>query len=566
MPINLSGITTGLLGYTLKKELLGDSTFWRETQIFDYELLSLNLTGGNFNSSAVHSYFLNDFKNRFSGDISVKVLQTQADYSFPSDSLRGLKYNVQIEVKTSPLSVGQTQPELSGAFYTGVNPSFFTQYSSGLNDFKEEFSLERSEAGIKSFLHNVSFGLATGNRTTALTIASGIFSVDYYSNLGSIGVSGGESLGDTGYFRDYYSETFDTFRHTYSFSKRREVFPFSGSQAASPRSYNLKHKLELRDNGIIDVVESSNIKGYMSFAQSRDACNSLLSSAYSRCNDVYNKFKNFSSQYNITDILITGAKRTSITYNHLAMTSDYEIEFTNDAQFSASGVSTNETMEMNVDEKNLIDIKHSFDYVFNRKSPPQGNIIYTLSGVNISSPKTVTGYYLNSQFYNAALPIKWIQSSFSWPSKKNKATATFQYSNHPRFFVTINNVFFYFLDTKVQDTRPVDIVTEYKVVNRPSKLSVINYAYQTQRGQIQITLDGGAGYNPNEFLTTFRSNTSTYLTALYRHGIELFMKQFVNIIPIAFTYQLSDIKYTINSEGIIQLVMTVDYTVKKYTS
>ena len=120
------------------------------------------------------------------------------------------------------------------------------------------------------------------------------------------------------------------------------------------------------------------------------------------------------------------------------------------------------------------------------------------------------------------------------------------------------------IDIKIANTKPVDIINEYKVINRPTKISVLNYAYQTEKGQITVTVEGNIGRNPNEFYSGFRTGYSSQLLALYKYGIGVFMNTFVNVTPLAFTYFLADVRYSLNQDGVLGVTLVFSYTLKKY--
>jgi hypothetical protein len=563
MPFNKSGITTGLLGYTLKKELLGDALYYRETEVFNYEIYSANvsgISGSNFLPSVIHRNIYNEFTGKYSGDINVKVFQVPGDYYFPADSLRAAKFNVQVEVRRLPSGV-TGQSELTSGYYRGLDSSFFANYATVLNDFKEDFGFEMAENGSQIFNHNISFALLTGDRNLASTIAGTLFANDKDTTFGVSAMIGGVTIGDTGQFLNYFTESYDTIRNVFSFNKKREILPLSGATYV----YNLVHTLEFKDDGFCDVTERGNVKGARTFPQAQAGAETLIAAAYTRANTFYSNYRNFAAGTSITDALVTAPTRTIRNFNRPSIEADYEINFTNNPNFGANSVLTDETIELDADEKNLVDIKHSFNFTINKRNPPAGGISSLIDTAYANSYTRVNSYYTASNFFNAGLPIDRIRYVMNWPSNRSKGGIDLDYSNNPKYFVTINGIMFYSLETKVQDTRPADMLTEYKVVNRPNQTSILNYAYQTDKGQLQVSIVANLGRNPNEFVGGFRSNIGTTFQTLYRYGVQIFMNQFQNVIPASFTYQLSDIKYSVNSDGVLQLNLSFTYTLKKYT-
>lgn len=563
MPFNKSGITTGLLGYTLKKEFLGDTLFYRETEVYNYEIYSTNvsgISGSNFSPSTIHNNIYNEFTSKYSGDINVKVFQVPGDYYFPSDSLRAAKFSVQVEVRRFPTGVAN-QTELSSGYYKGLDSGFFSSYATVLNEFKEDFGFEMAENGTQVFNHNVSFALITGSRSLAVSIANNLFSNDKDTTFGVSAMVGGVTIADTGNFLNYFSETYDTIRNTYSFNKKREILPLSGSTYV----YNLTHSLDFRDDGFCDITEKGDVRATLTFPQAQAGMEVLIGGAYNRSNAFYTTYRGFAAGTAITDALVTAPTRIIRTFNRPSISAEYEVGYTNNPNFGANGVLTDETIELDADEKNQVDIKHQYNFTINKRTPPAGGISSLIDTAYANSYARVNAYYTASNFFNASLPLNRIRYNMNWPSNKNRGGIDMEYSNNPRNFVTINGILFYTLEYKVTNTEPADMLTEYKVVNRPNQTSILNYAYQTDKGQLTVNLTAGLGRNPNEFVSGFRSNISNAFQTLYRYGVQVFMNQFQNVIPASFTYQLSDIKYSVNSDGILQVTLTFTYTLKKYT-
>jgi hypothetical protein len=152
----------------------------------------------------------------------------------------------------------------------------------------------------------------------------------------------------------------------------------------------------------------------------------------------------------------------------------------------------------------------------------------------------------------------------SWPYNKNKASVNLTYSNNPRNNVTVNGVHFNVLDYTIDNNVPQDMVTEYKVINRPTKFSVLNYAYQSSVGEITVNFTAQIGRLTNEWMTGFREDIGIYLYALYQYGTTLFMAQFNNVVPLNFNFYLADVKYNLNNDGILTMNLKYSYTIKKY--
>jgi hypothetical protein len=555
MPILRQGINTGLLGYSLRKEFLGESLYLREIQTFSYEIFALDMASGK--SENIERNIYNEFRNKYSGDIFVKSFEIPSEYNFPNDHIHVGKFRVAVEVRNSGSSLNT---DLTGSYYSGLNSTFWSSYGRVLDDFKEEFTFETQDNGNEVFGHDINFSLLTGNRATAVSIASGIFAQDRNTNFGIATMVGiGAQIADTNNYQDFYTEVYDEIRQAYRFNKRREIFPFSGTLGG----YALSHVMDFKEDGTFDVLERGNVQGKLTFSQAQQTTETLITGAYNRCNSFYTTYNSLatSSPY----ALITLPVKLTKNYNRQSFSSDYEVLYTTNPTFNANGVSIDELFDFEANEINIATFKHNLNFSANRRVATTDFATLINNAVGYSPTRANNYYATLGALYSPTKPLKQIRQDMSWPNRTNKASASFEYSNHPRYFTTINGVTFYFVDYKVQNVKPVDIINEYKIINRPSKSSVINYAYQTEKGQIVVTLDGSLGRNANEFMTGFRSGYSASLLALYKFGIQVFMEQFFNTIPTSFTYFLADLKYSLNQDGILNVMLTFSYTLKKYT-
>lgn len=556
-----TGLVTGLQGYSLKKEMLADALMYREVQTFSYEVYSLDMV--NMSPATVHSRMLNEFSNRYSGDINVKVFSIPTDYFFPNDSVRVAKYNVEVQVRSVP-ALSTWFPELNSTYYKGLDTAFFTSYGASILDLKEGFDFEVGDNGTHTFSHNVSFGLITGSKAAASGVAQAIFGQDKDTTFG-INVMIGEitELANTGLVQNYYTETYDTIRGQYSFSRKREVLP----SGAAAYSINMQHVLDLKEDGIVEVSEKGNVKGKLNFAGAQAGAENQLSQAYGRCNTIFQTYAPIANPFTpISNALVQTPHKITRMFNRPALAVDYEVSYTNSPLFASDGTTTEETFDLNDVEIGIVDCKHTFNFTRNKRVTADNKFEQMIANAIASSPATVDAYFAVYYPSGPTWPMHLVKREFSWPVRdSNGARVLMQYNNHPKYFVSLNGLGFYTLEHKVQFTMPVDITTEYKVINRPSKMSLINYAYQTEKGKVVITVDAGIGRKSDEFVNNnFRTDLGGYLNAMYQFAVQQFFLSF-KITPLAFTYYLSDVKYTYNSDnGALQLTTSFDYTVKRY--
>lgn len=558
LPLNNKGLVTGLLGYELRKEFWGEAINYREVELYNFEIFSLDATG---NPSGVIQLIKNDFATRYSGDIGVKAFQVPGEYTFPNDSVRAAKYSVQLEVKKPITGLSGLHTELASSYYKGLDSTFLNNYASLLVDFKEDFTFQESENGNHDYTHSLSFALQSGNsKAKAVEIASGLFAVDKDTTFGiTTFVNGLGTVANTGTHLNYYTETYDLLRNTYAFSKKREVLPVS----TSPYYYNLNHTLDVREDGIFNVEEKGEVQGRLTFNESFAGANTLIDSAYTRCNAVFNTYKNFAGGMAIVAGLTNYPVKVVKNLIKPSTSTNYSVEFTNDPKFNAFGITRDITIELDADPQNIVDIKHRYNYISNKRNPSADTIEQLMSDDLSDSQSYIPNYYQTSNFYNPPRPLNLIKFNATYPSYKTKATMGLDYSNNPRYFIVINGKSYAVLDYTVSDTKPVDTINEYKVINRPDKTSVLNYGYQTEAGQVTVSIKAGLGKLSELLGPSFRLYGNE-LRDLYRFGSELFINKFNNINPFSFNYFLSDARYVMDSDGVLTFTLVYTYTLKKH--
>lgn len=582
--MQISGLITGTLGYAVRREFLSNAFAIRDVQNFNYSIYSVDFTGS---AQVIQSQIQAQFSQVYSGDVKVNVFSTQNTYQYPSDSLRASRYDVSVEIKTPLTNMTSGFPELGSGYYSGLDTGFWTSYGQYLLDFKEGFDFATNANGNREFNHSVSFGLqtgwsgdntATGRKAYAQNIVTGIFAYDSGTTFGLYTMFGQISgVANTGVFRNYYSESYDLLRNTYTFTRKREELPFDGTGVI----YNFSNSVNMATDGTIDVSEKVSTNGKISESVAQSTLEGFLSGSFSRCSGIYSKFYNTGvivqdSQYStITGSflpLINTPLKTIKTYDANSLTANYEVIFTNNPNFSGDGTITSQVIDVNIGTYDLVEISHTFDYTVNRVINNSGYFTTLMNNTTGLSPSTVSNYY-HTNFSNivSIFPnMNMVKSEFVWPNVKTKGSAKFEYSNNPSYFVTVNNVLFNILDYSVTDSRPADIINEYKIVNRPSKTSVLSYAYQSVKGTISIDMKTQIGKQSSQFFPdgvgSFASINGTtlaqYLTALYLFAGQVFLKQF-NYPTVAFNWFISDSKYSFDSQGNLDLQLEYTYTLKK---
>ena len=562
MAFGSSQITTGMLSYSLQKEFLGNGFFYREIENYGWRVyVQPGPVGQPF--SSIQSGIIDEFNSRYSGDINIKIFEVPADYFFPNDSIRLGFYNVQVEVRKPILDLNLYMPEIDGAYYKGFDNNFIFNNCSVFNDFKEDFTFEQNDNGNNVYSHNLSFSLKTGSKNLATGLAASIFSNDKDTTFGIYAFVGGALLADTTNYQNYYTETYDLIRNSFSFSKKREILPVS----ASLYTYNLEHALNFKEDGIIDISEKGAIQGKLNFNNAAQGLDDLIGGSYGRCSAVYNKFKDFAVGTSVSDSLVNLSISTNKTLNKPTFAAEYEVNYSNNPTYSISG-STEKIINVNNDGR-FIDIEHSYNFlrfISPVYSGMDADYIDLLNTAYSDSPVEISTFYTASPFYNSVFPtINRVKMSATTPNRHKNFSTSFAYTNKPTYFVTIDGTTYPFFECNLSDAKPVDIVTEYKIINRPTKNSLINYAYQTEKGSKNLQITAQLTRVADIFNAPL-TNIGAKLSSLYRFGLEKTLSTFFGIDTFALSYHLTNVKYALDNNNELKLDIVIDYTLKKYTA
>lgn len=562
-----SGIVTGLMAYRLSKEFFGESAlFYRETETIDYELYGItDYSSGSF--TRIQNDLLKPFAAANSGNVTVKVLNFPAEYTFPNDHLRAAKFNFQVEIRRTPSNLSGFQPEITGNYYKGLDQSFFSNYGNSFDSFSENFDFSNEENGNKSFNHSFSFVLRSGGKPKAAEIAQSLFSNDKDTTFGISTFSNGMVQADTGAYQNYFNESYDLLKNSFSFSKKREFLPFG----ETPYYYNLVHSLSVREDGIIEVEEKGDINGRFTFSQADQGYSILNAGAYSRCSSFYNTYKNIGAGTSVSTSLLNLPLISSRTLEKPNLRVAYSIKYNDDPSIDvANQVSLEKILDVDYSDGKFVNINQTYNFT-SLVSPIYENLDADIDGILVvsisESEAEVQSYYENGPFYNPNWPSQNIIKFAGYlPNRRKSFGFTNNYTNNPIYNFTLDGYNYRIFDYRLSDTKPPDVVTEYKIINRTSKMSLINYAYQTERGTKSVSITAKLNRPSSNVFSSPVSDISGRLLSIYRWGIGKLMSAFFGLNTLALTYHLSDIQYSFDSENNISMNISVTYTIKKYTA
>ena len=276
------------------------------------------------------------------------------NYSFPTsvnfdeNSVRFTKFTITLEV---------FKDDSSNTFAAENLPSVYSNTTNlwyKLRDFSESFNFTLQDDGNFLASHRLSFGIDNidkDSETTVVTdardIANTFFALglDSLSSIRSFYSSTSFQISNTDYGSSLIDQTVDLINYNFSYSKQYTVF----SDNSSTTTETLLTDVVFNAEGVIEVVERGRIKGKgSSFAVARanaiSKLNSNLSSAYARCNNVFNryfsndysKFKRILPKYNALDTLKSNPISITKDLTETQPEIGYEIRFTTNAAYDDS--------------------------------------------------------------------------------------------------------------------------------------------------------------------------------------------------------------------------------------
>lgn len=585
------GFRTESLGYESSTELFGDSFEFRKIEKFDYEMYYADFV--NFDIYQIETEIKNKFKEDYKGDINVKVFSTQNTLQFPSDNIQAAKFNVVVEV------VSKIDYEISLDKELLKKLGTENQFFQNLLNFREEITFSKNENGNRDFNHSVSFGIRDnqnnlgqdGRKALAQNIAESVFDSDNVNDyelddllpkifLEEI-TKDEKSLG----YKNYYNETYDLIKNTYSFSRQREILPFKDTQ--SNITLNNSYSLVMNENGVIEITEKVNsfVRKMFDFENAKSELESHYLDSYSRCNSIYNNFHNDQvlllnrTEYDSTITLKNIPIKLLKNYNKQSLTLGYSVTYTSSPETKLDDLGLeyilSQTIEFVVDPYNKVEATHSLDYTLNKTKQPDYS--FYSEAMRLSENASYIQTYYNDNFQTAASiypTLKLIKKSASLPNIKTKASVKYNYSNSPIYFVNIENITFKVYEVTIDVKKPVDIINEFKVINRDTRenKSVLSYAYQSEQGQVSIKINATIGKNSKEFSPNFNGFTKvgdqdnlelkSCLIALYKDAGQRFLSNFDNQ-SFCLNWFISDSNFTFDSSnGNINAIVNYVYTSK----
>ena len=292
-------------------------------------------------------------------------------YSFPTsvnfdeNSVRFTKFTITLEV---------LKDDSSNTFASANLPSSvgsLTNIWYKLKEFNESFSFNLQDDGNFLASHKISFGYDNVDKvsdasviTDARDIANTFFSqgLDSLSSIRSFYSSTNFQLSNTDYGSSLIDQAVDLINFNFSYSKQYTIFSDNGTNTTE----TLLTDIIFNSDGLIEISEKGRIKGKgSSFAAARANAiaklNSNISSAYTRCNNVFNRY--FSSDYSrFSKLLPKYDSSDTLKSNPISITKDltetqpeigYEIRFTTNAAYSDTTTIHSYSVSLNKDAQGI---------------------------------------------------------------------------------------------------------------------------------------------------------------------------------------------------------------------
>ncbi len=378
MSIPTQGQFDSLLGYSLKRDYLGDSFNWRNIETFT---LTVTITDmGNISKDAHGDNYLSSFikdtlKSKYGADrnnITIKSIDIENNHA-DADHIRLGKYKVTAEVrsKIDETTLLAQHPELDD---TGGNTaeshkfhgvkSLFTTYAEEIDSISESFTFDDKEEGTKDFSHTVDLTIrsqtsSNSSKTIAQNIANSLFAQDANNTyFGHNAFSGALQNYGGGTNKHFFTESYDQFTNKFSFTKKMTILPESQATYTTSKKYSL----DIKPDGGISVAETLELKSRNgTYSDVQSAIETLKASSHTRCQNILANYSNTidgqgsntASTPTMSATLQTHPVSQTIAYDKQGLTAVVSTSFSNDVQVSSKG-SLLETIDLNREHKGIV--------------------------------------------------------------------------------------------------------------------------------------------------------------------------------------------------------------------
>jgi hypothetical protein len=399
MPIPSQGQFESLLGYSLKKDYLGDSFNWRNIENFTFTVVITdfgNLAEDSHGDNYLSTTIKNTLKSKYGVDrtnITIKSIDLDMSHG-DADHIRKATYKVTAEVrsKIDEKSLYSQHPELveqtttiDGVTFTGdaedhkfhgVKDVFLT-YAEEIDSLTESFDFSEGEDGKKDFSHSINLTVRNNatqsSKTIAQSIADTLFSQDADNTyFGHNAFSGAlEHYGETNDNKHFFSESYDQWTNQFSFTKKMSILP----EGTSTYTASKKYSLDIKPDGGISIAETLELKSRDgNWSNLKTSAQSFLDDSYNRCSGIFASYSNTidgqgtntSTTNTLASTLATKPLIESIAYNEHGLTITISTTFSDDEQVLENAQFL-ETIDLNRDHRGVVQATYNVTLTSHRQ-------------------------------------------------------------------------------------------------------------------------------------------------------------------------------------------------------
>jgi len=397
--------------------------------------------------------------------------------------------------KNNPIRIGEYQYDIeitNSSNFSNINTGqiygvYLQNLTGRILNLNEGFNFNYEANGKYRYVHNIEVQYQD-DKTDIIQKAK-----DLAFNLFNENLSLGLLNPFSGIYKDfrnkknYYNEVYNMVDGTCSFTKEVEF----NLNKTENYTLNMDHSLSYDQNGKLRVEENGTILALdntLAFT-AENYLNEVISNSYSRCQNLVSKYiQNYGlfkspqdSPMRVYDNLNATPYSFGKTINPFSNSLQYKIGYVNDLSFEGN-IINNYTATFSKDERGVS------NYVENGQLLKIGQI-GTINNLNdfktkyLAAKVRATGAYpnlLNSSFSIGKLGSTLYNNQFSY---------TLESTSDPALRPETDKIFKY-VQTKIEDKKPVTISKEYIIANRNPKNIYFLYGNNMELGEKSVMVEG----------------------------------------------------------------------------
>jgi hypothetical protein len=356
------GIFDAVLGYSLKREFLGESLNFRNVETFNLEIQATDLANSSLTNADgynyISTYMINTISAKLNTDkhnITITSIEVPSSHEGKQNLISTAVYNVTAEVRTAvdAATLNAQHPELdtsTGAEnhkFHGV-ASVLTTYAKEIDSISESFTFGDQEVGQKDFSHSVDVTVRSSSTQSAKTISQAIattlFNTDSSNTYFGINTftNALQTYGNSANNKHYFEESYDLKKNKFSFAKKMTIFAHlddidaPGSSTTDNYTANFKHTIDIGKDGRSTVSETVELKSRDgSFPNIQVDIPYHIAAAYTRCNaklTSYNATIDGRGTNAVAPVLATKPLVQTLIYNKQGLSVTLSMTFSDDVQ------------------------------------------------------------------------------------------------------------------------------------------------------------------------------------------------------------------------------------------